>query len=64
MSRLDEYEHRRGPIRRRFKGRKTKLDAPGRGAKVCETQLALRLLGGLTERERKEGTPFDDAIPF
>lgn len=57
MSTLDEYEFRRGPVRRRGK-RQKKRPAPR------ETQLALKLVGGLTPGEKARGTPFDDPIPF
>lgn len=52
MSTLDEYEYRRGPVRRRFRGRKPKRQAPGAKAKPRDVQMALKLM------------PFDDPIPF
>lgn len=54
MSRLDEYEYRRGPVKR-FRRSKKK-----RAARREEPQLALKLRGGMTARERAVGEPFDD----
>ena len=55
MSRIDAYEYqhrfRRGP----------RKPQPKR-ADRREPQLALKLAGGLTARERHEGSPFDDSI--
>lgn len=62
MSTLDEYEYRRGPVRRRFRGRKPKRQAPGAKAKPRDVQMALKLIGGTTAKDK--GEPFDDPIPF
>jgi hypothetical protein len=57
MTILDEYEHRRGPVKRRkFRG-KPRPDPK-------EVQLQMKLMGGLTPGEKKRGTPFDDPISF
>ena len=58
MSVLDEYEHRRGPVRRRNWQREKAKQRPKPG----EVQLALKLYGGTTAKDK--GAPFDDPIPF
>jgi hypothetical protein len=57
MSRLDEYENSRGPVRRR----KNRAQYPRnqRPAKR-EVQLQMKLLGGTTAKDK--GEPFDDDI--
>lgn len=63
MSTLDEYEHRRGPVRRnKFKGRKAGPKPPGHRVNVKEVQLAMKLFGGTTAKDK--GQPFDDAFDF
>lgn len=63
MSTYDEYEHRRGPVRRSrdyharaFKAQKALH------AKPKDPQLGLKLTGGTTAKDK--GAPFDDPIPF
>lgn len=58
MSTLDEYEYRRGPVRR------FRRKPAARPPKPKQTQLVLKLKGGLTPGEKARGTPFDDEIPF
>lgn len=60
MSRIDGYEHekRRGV----WRGRQPKRKAPGNRANAREVQLALRLMGGTTAKDK--GEPFNDPIPF
>lgn len=58
MSTLDEYEYRRGPVRRR----KPKRRAPGARSNAREVQMALKLMGGTTAKDK--GEPFNDPIPF
>lgn len=60
MSRIDGYEHQRR--RGVFRGRQPKRKAPGAGAKPRDVQLALKLMGGTTAKDK--GQPFDDPIPF
>ena len=57
MSHLDEYEHRRGPVRRR-QNSKPRTARPTKK----HVQLALKLMGGTTAKDR--GEPFNDPIPF
>jgi hypothetical protein len=57
VSRLDEYEHRRGPVRR-VRRSPYKASRP----KPKEVQIALKLMGGTTAKDK--GQPFDDPIPF
>ncbi|HLF11991.1 MAG TPA: hypothetical protein VJA26_12320 [Gammaproteobacteria bacterium] len=57
MSTLDEYEHRRGPVRRRQHGKPLSAHPTKK-----HVQLALKLMGGTTEKDR--GEPFNDPIPF
>lgn len=59
MSTLDEYEHRRGPVRQRRKYNRRR--APGARANPREVQIALKLLGGCTAKEK--AADFDDPIP-
>ena len=54
------YEVKRGPVWRRKK-RVYPVD-PKRAKK--EAQLAMKLYGGATGKEIKDGTPFDDPIGF
>lgn len=61
MSRIDENEHRRGEVRR-VRRSPFKASRPPKPPK--EPQLALKLRGGMTAREKFEGTPFNDEIPF
>jgi hypothetical protein len=56
MSRIDGYEYE--PKRRRNWQRKKHAQRPSKR----ETQLALKLYGGTTEKDK--GAPFDDPIPF
>ena len=56
MSRLDEYEHRRGPVYKRKRRPASKRSEPR------QAQLALKLIGGTTAKDR--GEPFDDDISF
>jgi hypothetical protein len=59
MSRLDEFEYRRGPVYRRKKRSQRPRDSrPGKHA----VQLQMKLLGGTTDKDR--GEPFNDEIPF
>lgn len=60
MSTLDSYEYLRGPVRRR-RARAAKATRP---PKPKETQIPLRLRGGMTAKEREVGEPFNDEIPF
>jgi hypothetical protein len=64
MSTLDEYENRRGPVRKRaYHGRRTKKShSPGARVNAREVQLALKLMGGTTDKDR--GEPFNDDIDF
>jgi hypothetical protein len=63
MTTLDEYEQRRGPVRRRaFNGRKPGRKTPGKNSDPREVQMALKLMGGTTAKDR--GEPFDDDIDF
>jgi hypothetical protein len=62
MSTIDEWENRRGPVRRTFKGRKPKRYAPGARTNPKEVQMALKLMGGTTDKDR--GEPFNNEIPF
>jgi hypothetical protein len=59
MSTIDDYESRRGPVRR-FRRGPTKLRA--KRPEPRATQLALKLVGGTTAKDK--GMPFDDPIPF
>jgi hypothetical protein len=60
VSRIDAYEVERGPVRRRkFKRRCVN---PNRAKK--EAQLAMKLFGGATRKEIKDGEPFDDPLNF
>lgn len=60
MTTLDEYEHRRGPVRR---VRRSPFKASrGSKPKPKDVQLALKLIGGTTAKDK--GMPFDDEIPF
>lgn len=57
MSTIDEYENRRGPVRRFRRGPgKPKRSAPR------QAQLALKLVGGTTAKDK--GAPFDDDFSF
>jgi hypothetical protein len=59
MSRLDEYENSRGPVRRRkAKGNYPRDKRPNKRA----VQLQMKLMGGTTAPDK--GVPFDDEIPF
>jgi len=61
MSHLDEYEHRRGPVRRRkFRGGAKRGPKQKRPLSSKEIQLALQLLGGTTAKDK--GEPFNDDI--
>lgn len=64
MSTYDEYEYRRGPVRRHrtYKGRQAERKPPGHRANTREVQLALKLMGGTTAKDK--GEPFNDPIPF
>ena len=55
MAHLDEWEHRRGPVRRRQHG-KPRAARPTKK----HVQLALKLMGGTTDKDR--GEPFNDSI--
>ena len=59
MSVIDEYEHRRGPVRKRYQGRRQPQD---KRPHKREVQLAMKLFGGTTDKDR--GEPFDDDIDF
>jgi hypothetical protein len=59
MSTLDEYESRRGPVRR-FR-RKPQKPAQKR-VDPRAVQLQMKLMGGTTAKDK--GAPFDDEIPF
>ncbi len=55
MSRLDEWEHRRGPVKRRKPYQKPRVNPK-------EVQLAMKLFGSTTAKDR--GEPFNDDISF
>jgi hypothetical protein len=63
VSRIDAYEYERGPVVPRGTYRRKHKHRPvDRKRAKQESQLVMKLFGGATGKEIKEGEPFDDSI--
>lgn len=62
MSRIDDYEHR--SKRRYFPKRNAAQTKAAKRPGKKLVQLQMKLYGGTTGPALREGTPFDDEIPF